>query len=128
VDAVNTQQKHLLVVASGINVIDISGAELLVREAKRRRALGGDLYFYFMKDAVLGALQKGGYMRDIGDDHVLVPKADVIGTLYPRLDPEICRRCTARIFPQCHVALPNGEPRVDEPPPQRPSAAPSSAG
>jgi SulP family sulfate permease len=111
VDAGNPQQKFLLVVASGINVVDISGAEMLAREALRRRRLGGELYFYFMKDAVHEVLQRGGYLRDIGEHTILTPQDDVIATIYPKLDSGACRRCTARIFPQCHVALPNGEPR-----------------
>src|SRR4029077_2636649 len=37
-------QRGLLVAASGINVVDISGAELLSREAARRQKMGGGLY------------------------------------------------------------------------------------
>lgn len=40
VDQENPQQKRLLIVASGINVVDISGAELLSREAARRDRMG----------------------------------------------------------------------------------------
>jgi SulP family sulfate permease len=111
VDGENPRQKHLLIVASGINVVDISGAELLAREARRRRKMGGGLYFDFMKDAVRQFLGRGNYLKEIGEANVLERKADVIGTLYARLDPEICRGCAARIFPQCHVALPDGAPR-----------------
>ena len=118
VDHDRPSQKHLLIVASGINVIDISGAELLAREAVRRRKLGGGLYFYFMKDAVRRLLVKGGYMKDIGEENVFDPKDDVIGTLYRRLDSEICRTSPARIFSQCNLALPNGEPRRDTAPPR----------
>jgi SulP family sulfate permease len=113
VDRDNPAQKHLLVVASGINGVDISGAEMLAREAERRRKLGGALYFYFMKDAVFEVLQRGRYLKDIGHENVLTPQDDAIATIYPRLDSEVCRTCQARIFAQCHVALPNGEPRVD---------------
>jgi SulP family sulfate permease len=111
VDRENPTQKHLLIVASGINVIDISGAELLAREARRRRRMGGGLYFYFMKDAVYELLERGGYLRDIGKENIFRPKDDVIGTIYRRLDSEICRASPARIFDVCQVALPNGEPR-----------------
>jgi sulfate permease, SulP family len=111
VDQENPAQRHLLIVASGINLIDISGAELLAREARRRRALGGGLYFYFMKDAVRDLLERGGYLKDIGAENVFDPKDDVIGTIYQRLDSDICRASSARIFPQCRIALPNGEPR-----------------
>jgi len=110
VDRANPQQKHLLIVASGINFVDISGAEMLAREAERRARMGGGLYFYFMKDAVHRFLAQGGYLARIGEQNVFAPKDDVIGTIYARLDSEICRICPARIFPQCHVALPNGEP------------------
>jgi SulP family sulfate permease len=112
VDQEDPRQKHLLVAASGINLVDISGAELLAREARRRRSAGGGLYFYFMKDAVRELLERGTYMNDIGSQNLLMPKDDVIGTIYRRLDPDICRTCTARIFPECHVALPDGEPRT----------------
>jgi SulP family sulfate permease len=111
VDQDDPRQKHLLIVASGINVVDISGAELLSREARRRRTMGGGLYFYFMKDAVQELLDRGGYMKAIGKGDVFGPKDDAIGTIYRRLDPDVCRNCTARIFPQCRDALPNGEPR-----------------
>jgi SulP family sulfate permease len=113
VDREKPEQKHLLIVASGINIVDISGAEALTREAVRRRKLGGGLYFYFMKDAVRQTLDKGGYLKTIGAENIYSPKTDVIASIYPRLDPEICRRCAARIFPQCQPSLPNGEPRSD---------------
>jgi len=41
VDHQTPTQKHLLIVASGINFVDVSGAEMLVREARRRKAMGG---------------------------------------------------------------------------------------
>jgi SulP family sulfate permease len=111
VDRVFPTQKHVLIVASGVNFVDISGAELLAREADRRARMGGSLCFYFMKDAVHRFLAHGGYLRRIGEENVFSPKQDVIGTLYARLDPPTCRNCRARIFAQCHIALPDGEPR-----------------
>jgi len=111
VDHENPRQKRLLVAASGINVVDISGAELLKREAARRSQMGGGLYFWFMKDAVHELLAQGSYLKTIREDHIFAQTDDPIDVLYPTLDPEICRTCHARIFPQCHIALPNGEPR-----------------
>jgi len=112
VDQERPEQRRLLIAASGINVVDISGAELLSREAARRQRMGGGLYFWFMKDAVRDVLERGGYLKVIGQENVLPHGADSIAVLYPKLDSEICRRCAARIFPQCHVALPNGKPRA----------------
>ena len=99
---------------SGINVVDISGAELLSREAARRNTMGGGLYFWFMKDAVHALLKQGGYLKTIGENHIFPQSIDLIENLYAKLDSEICRECRARIFPQCQIALPNGELRVDE--------------
>jgi SulP family sulfate permease len=113
VDRENPQQKHLLIAASGINIVDISGAESLAREAARRQKAGGGLYFYFMKDAVRQTLERGGYLKTVGDENIFSQKTNAIACVYPGLDPEICRRCTVRIFPQCHPSLPNGEPRSD---------------
>jgi SulP family sulfate permease len=112
VDRENPQQKRLLIAASGINVVDISGAELLSREAARRARMGGGLYFWFMKDAVHDLLEKGGYLKTLSEDRIFAQRVDPIAILYPSLDSSICRQCKARIFPQCHVTLPNGEPRV----------------
>ena len=39
VDAAHPAQKHLLLLAPGINFIDSSGAELLAQESRRRRLL-----------------------------------------------------------------------------------------
>ena len=113
VDHENPQQKRLLIVASGINVVDISGAELLSREAARRDRMGGGLYFWFMKDGVYALLKRGGYLKMIREDHILLHGVDPIGILYPKLDAEICRNCPARIFSQCRAVLPNGDPRID---------------
>ena len=112
IDAHNPHQKHALLVASGVNFIDIAGAEMLTQEARRREKLGGGLYFYRVKDSVCSTLRKGPYIADIGHDKIFPPKSRPIETIYPRLNAELCRVCQARIFPECHRALPNGEPRL----------------
>jgi SulP family sulfate permease len=109
------RQKHLLVVASGINFIDVAGAEMLVAEARRRRALGGGLYFYRIKDEVRRLLERGGYLTALGPENLFPVKHRVIAALYPRFDVETCRRCKHRIFAECQEYLPNGERRADAP-------------
>jgi SulP family sulfate permease len=104
------RQKHVLIVASGINFVDMAGAEMLAREAERRRRMGGGLYFYRMKDAVRSLLARGGYLRDIGEDNLFPVKSHPVAAIYRKLDSGICRNCKARIFRECHVSLPNGDP------------------
>src|SRR4029450_7713280 len=90
VDREPPHQRHLLIVASGINMVDISGAEMLAREARRRRAMGGGLYIWFMKDAVREILERGGYLDVIGRENIFEPRDDVVGAIYKRLDSDIC--------------------------------------
>ena len=85
---------------------------MLAQEARRRRALGGGLYFYRIKDAVRTLFARGGYLAGIGEQNLFAVKTRPLEAIYPRLDPDICRACRARIFKQCHIALPNGEPRA----------------
>ncbi|RMG26122.1 MAG: SulP family inorganic anion transporter [Bacteroidetes bacterium] len=100
-EASEGSQKHVLIVANGINFIDIAGAELLVQEAKRWRALGGDLYLSGLKKTGRDFLQKGSYWKEIGEEHFFSSKADAIHQIYQRLDHSICASCSYRIFDEC---------------------------
>lgn len=102
VDAQNPQQKHLMLVANGINFVDIAGAEVLAKEAERRHKIGGGFYLYEVKDAVCKMFQKGGFIKHIGDENIFHSKTAALNTIVTeRLDPEICRVCTKRIFREC---------------------------
>lgn len=108
-----TPQKHVLIVASGINFVDVAGAELFAHEAKRRRRAGGGLYFYRLKDEVVELLRHGRYLDDIGQDHVFPVKVRPLGAIYPKLDTATCRDCKLRVFRECRDRLPDGSPRHD---------------
>ena len=106
-------QKHLLIIASGINFVDIAGAELLTHEAMRRRRLGGQLYLYRMKDSARNFLTRGGYLDIIGRENVFEVRDLPMDVIYPKLDVEMCRNCQLRIFSQCKDQLPDGTQRSD---------------
>ncbi|MEO5652554.1 MAG: SulP family inorganic anion transporter [Marmoricola sp.] len=110
-DERDPRQRHVLLAARGMNFVDIAGAELLAQEARRRRKLGGGLYLYRTQPAVHDLMQRGHQLEEVGEENLFPTKSHPIDTIYPLLDSEICRGCTTRIFSQCHVALPNGEPR-----------------
>jgi len=106
-----TSQKHVLIVSSGINFVDIAGAELLAHEAKRRRRSGGGLYFYRLKNEVINLLERGGYLNNIGKENIFPVKFRAVSSIYPKLDTAICRDCKLRIFRECQTNLPDGTPR-----------------
>lgn len=95
------EQKHLLLVSTGINFIDVAGAEFLAQEAKKRQKNGGSLSLIRAKPQVLEVLERGGYVEDIGKGHIFSGKTLALTTMVPALDPDICRSCQARIFREC---------------------------
>ncbi len=109
------EQRHLLIIASGINFIDFAGAEMLVHEAERRRRLGGALYIAKMKPEPLRVLARGSYLRELGEDVIFASKADAIAAIFARLERQRCERCTARIFKECQQVQYGGEHAVVEP-------------
>jgi SulP family sulfate permease len=112
IDEINPQQKSVMIVARGISFVDVAGAEMLAQEARRRRKMGGGLYFYRCKEDIYKFLHKSGKLDDIGEANFFPTMANWVKPVYAKLDSEICRNCTARIFSECHVNLPNGEPRT----------------
>src|SRR6266550_4034880 len=102
---------HLLLIGSGINFVDIAGAELLVREAQAQQDRGGALYLCNLKPAVMRMLERGGYLDRLGRDKVFTTKHAAIEAIYSRLDSAICRLCPARIFVECQTFLPDGTAR-----------------
>ncbi|MFZ5524440.1 MAG: SulP family inorganic anion transporter [Pseudomonadota bacterium] len=112
IDEKEPQKKSVLIVATGIDFVDVAGAEMLAQEARRRRKLGGGLYFYRCKDSIYEFLSKSGKLADIGDGVFFPVMSNWIKPVYAKLDPEICRSCKARIFSECRDKLPNGEPRT----------------
>lgn len=111
IDENNPRQKTVMILASGINFVDVAGAEMLEQEARRRKNMGGGLYFYRCNDSIYRFLRKADKLDDIGAGGFFPAKANWIKPVYATLDPEICKTCTSRIFSECHGNLPNGEHR-----------------
>ena len=103
-DADAPGQKHVAIVAHGINFIDLAGAHYLAEEAQKRRAQGGGLYFIRIKDTVQEQLAESGALKTIGGANLFDTKTEAIETIYKRLDPDVCRTCRARIFRECQGA------------------------
>lgn len=93
--------RHIMLVGSAVNFVDVAGAELLAQEARRLRRLGGGLYLCSFKDPALATVRRGGYLDAIGEENVYSAPERAIHDIFERLDAEQCRACPARIFSEC---------------------------
>ena len=115
------QQKHLLLSMRNVNFIDVAGVALLMGEARHRRAAGGALYLHGLRPQVEAFLERGGAIEEIGRERIFTTKYEAISAIFRRLDPEVCRACTARIFYECQPG-PRG---LDAAPTDSPPSAPA---
>ncbi len=92
---------HILIVASGINFIDIAGAEALVSENNRLKKSGGGLYFVGLKSSVYEFAARSCFIKQIGNDRFFDSKSLAISTIYRRLDKSVCSKCESKIFREC---------------------------
>ncbi len=100
---------HILIISTGINFIDMAGAEMLVQEAQRLKQRGGGLYFTDNKSRVCEFLRKGRFLQEIGEDHFFATKQEAIRHIFGKLNHTICARCDKRIFKECET-VPQEEP------------------
>ena len=104
---------HIAIVMTGVNFIDIGGAEALVQASKRFEERGGGLYFIRVKEPVMRLLERGHYIDQIGRDKFFFSKTDVLREVYRKLDYDICRNCGLRVYVEC-ARMGKQEPRFED--------------
>lgn len=109
VDLREHDARHVLLLAEGINFVDLAGAEWLANESVRWRKRGGDLYVANLKIVAQDILQRSGIKDSIGQDHFFSNKKEALTFIYGRLDKNICRTCKNRIFWEC-----KSDPSINE--------------
>jgi SulP family sulfate permease len=95
------QQKHLAILADGINFVDLQGGQALADEATRRQSVGGDLYLVNVKQGLWETLEACGCIDARGARNVFRGKDAAIRAIYQKLDGSVCAACEKRIFREC---------------------------
>jgi SulP family sulfate permease len=100
-DRNSVHKSHVLIVACGINSIDVAGAEMLAQESQRRSKQGGELYLCGLKQQAREVLERGGYIDIIGEDHIFDSETEAVLAILPKLDSADCHRCVHPVFKEC---------------------------
>ena len=97
----NQRIYHILIVASGVNFIDLAGIEGLLIEHKRLKALNGSLYLVDVKSSTYEFMEKVNFINEIGRENFFESKEEAIHIVFDRLDKSKCEKCQALVFKEC---------------------------
>ena len=97
----NQRIYHILIVASGVNFIDLAGIEGLLIEHKRLKALNGSLYLVDVKSSTYEFMEKVNFVNEIGRENFFESKEEAIHIVFDRLDRSKCEKCQALVFKEC---------------------------
>ncbi len=91
--------KHLLVIADGINFIDLAGSEWLMHEVLKWQENRGGIYFSGMKLVSQDVLKKGGFLKKMGYDIFFTDKKTAIAAIHKKIDTP----CKIKAFEECSL-------------------------
>ena len=97
----NQRIYHILIVASGVNFIDLAGIEGLLIEHRRLKALNGSLYLVDVKSSAYEFMEKVNFVNEIGRENFFESKEEAIRIVFDHLDRSKCEKCQALIFKEC---------------------------
>ncbi|MDH5601526.1 MAG: SulP family inorganic anion transporter [Gammaproteobacteria bacterium] len=97
----NENIQHILVIGTGINFIDLSGAEAMVSDANRLKRMGGGLYFAEFKSSVYEYISKKCFVAKVGNAYFFDSKKEAIRSIYKKLDSKTCDNCEVNVFTEC---------------------------
>lgn len=95
------QQTHMIFNIRGVGQIDLPAAQLLIEEAKRRKVRGGLLYVQTKIPRTIRQLRQYRVTAHLGGRKVHLYKGDAISAAISRLDLDICRECSVRVWTDC---------------------------
>lgn len=73
-----TAPRQVVLIGTGINFVDVAGADMLVQEARASTATGGAMYLCNLKPPVRDVLERGGFLDDFGRARVFDSELEAI--------------------------------------------------
>jgi len=95
------QKGAVLLVAKGVNHIDLAGAQLLQAEVKRLERQGRAVLISSLKGYVRDELEAMGQLQIIGAEHFKETTGEALRALLSGVDTDICQTCSKRVFGEC---------------------------
>jgi len=89
--------QNLLVIANGINFIDLGAAEWFANEVMKWRKNRGGIYVAGLKTVSQDILKKGGFMDEIGGDVFFSDKNTAIKAIHKKIE----NPCETKVFDEC---------------------------
>lgn len=84
----NGNENHLLILAHGVNFVDLAGAEWLTQEVLKWQYRGGGIYFVGLKLISQDILRSGGFAKTIGQENFYTDKNTAVSEIYKKLDKD----------------------------------------
>ncbi|HSG03597.1 MAG TPA: SulP family inorganic anion transporter, partial [Marinobacterium sp.] len=91
----------VLLVAKGVNHIDLAGAQLLQSEIAQLERAGRKVLISSLKGYVRDELDAMGQLEKIGSKHFVETTGDALSQLLNQVDVSICTGCSRRVFGEC---------------------------
>ncbi len=98
-------QTVLVIRMHGVDIIDLSGIEMLEATVATYRSFGGDVFFVRPRQPVFEVMEQSGFITEtLGEGHIL-PQEGAIEFLFERVvDPIVCVfGCEHRVFAECQA-------------------------
>lgn len=97
-------ESWVILLANGINHVDLDGAEWLAEESKYwKERKGGGMVIVRLKNIAQDVMSEGGFLDTIGRSNFFNSKTDAISWVYSQLNLNTCATCTAKIFKECEA-------------------------
>lgn len=101
----HTVTPDVVLVLKGGGSVDLSGADMLIREIRLARAEGRDFRIVALYPPLIRALERYHVIEALGAERLHVSKGDAIEAAMAEMIPNICATCRVRIFAEC-AAMP----------------------